>query len=645
MFARDMLRLVAAIRFIALLLTAGYALATPGEHQREQFLQAESALKAGRLADYRQLKQALSDYPLYSYLDYRELQRQLSKASNEQVEAFLNRYPDQPVTDRLRVSWLLQLGAHKDWDSYLHFYTPQISVTLQCYGIRARLQQGDRQQALQDALGLWLVGHSQPDACDPAFDQLYASSLLSSELIWERIRLAFAAQKSSLASYLARQLSAEDRNWVKRWENAHRLPTAAISQSWAQQDTPLVREILVHAIKRLASHKPEQADRHWQKLAETHQFDAAQQGAVAASIALQGALDGAPQAAAWLARVPDSAADNSIREWRVRNALLNQDWDSTLHWIDALNPAERHEDNWRYWYGYALREKGNAGDSLTAWSDLSAERSYYGFLASDQLQRNYNMNDVPLKYSKEQLAAVAQLPGIERARELYYLGKRTEARREWYNATLELPAESLQQAAVLAHNWGWHDRAIIAVSQAGYWSDLSLRFPLPHRESIFNNARQFKLDPALIYGVIRQESAFMEDARSAVGALGLMQLMPTTGRQTALAINGRFGGDSTLLQSDNNIRLGSAYLSKLMTRYNDSPVLAAAAYNAGPLRVTRWLPADRDMDASLWMELIPFKETRSYVRRVLAYATIFDWRLEQGSTRLSERLPSVHQRY
>jgi len=629
----------------ALLLCAGAVSASTTEKQREQFLKAESALKAGRLGEYRQLKSTLTEYPLYGYLEYAALRRKLSKAKPGEIESFLDLYDGQPIATRLRISWLHKLGQRKDWDNYLKFYTPQRSVTLQCYDVRARLQKGDRQEALKDALSLWLVGHSQPDACDAAFDQLYASAKISSEHIWARIRLAFANQKSSLAGYLAKRLSADDRTWVKRWQYAHKRPTAAIASDWAKQDTPLVREILVHATKRLARHKPEQAWKHWQELANSHRFSVTQHGEVMAKIALHGALDSHPQALAWLASVPEEQTTTAIREWRIRTALADKEWDSALHWINDLPESERNADNWRYWRAFALQEKGLKGDALTAYASLSSERTYFGFLAADQLQRSYQMNSVRLKFSDTEREAVEQIPGIERARELYLTGKRTEARREWYYATRALSQDDLKVAATLAHGWGWHDRAIITVSKAQHWSDLTLRFPLPHRDSIFSNARLYDLDPALIYGVIRQESAFMEDARSSVGALGLMQLMPSTGKQTARAINLRYRGQASLISSNNNIRLGSAYLNKLMTRYNGSPVLAAAAYNAGPHRVSRWLPSDGDMNASLWMERIPFKETRTYVRRVLAYATIFDWRLEQPVTRLSNRLPTVKQRY
>ncbi len=640
-----MLRYLQCFSALTLLLLAHSGYADRLDKQREQFQQAETALRAGKSAQYHKLKDSLKDYVLYSYLDYWELRARLRTAKPDQVRDFLERYRDQPVATRLRASWLHRLGRQKDWKTYLAFYTPQSSTTLQCYAVRARLRTGERKAALQEALRLWLVGRSQPDACDPAFDQLYARGMINSDLIWQRIRLAFAKQKSSLAAYLAKGLSAQDRRWVERWQLAHRRPTAAIKAAWADQDTPLVREILSHALQRLARYKPDQAWKHWEALAQEHHFSAQQRGAILHRIALNGAVSGYADAARWLAAVPAAAADSDIRQWRVRIALSQGDWNAALQRINELEPRNREEDNWRYWHARALDAGGATGDAYTEYARLSGERSYFGFLAADRLQRPYQMGDNRAPHTEQTLETVASSAGIQRARELYFTGNRLDARREWFYATRELSADQLRAAALIAHRWGWHDRAIIAAAQAKYWSDLSLRFPLPHRESIFANARRYDLDPALIYGVIRQESAFMEDAVSSVGALGLMQLMPATGKQTARALNIRYRGNAALLHSEQNIQLGSAYLNKLMTRYNGSPVLAAAAYNAGPSRVSRWLPTDQDMDATLWTELIPFRETRKYVRRVLTYATIFDWRLEQPFVRLSNRLPSVQQRY
>ena len=195
------------ISLLLALHTASASLTDQHEKSRESFVKAEAALKAGDSASFKRLKNQLTAYPLFSYLEYWQLKKNLGKARPGEVQAFLDKYADQPVADRLRISWLHKLGQRRDWSSFLKFYRPQSSTTLQCYEVRARLSTGDREQALNDTLDLWLGGHSQPDACDPAFDQLYASNKVTSRHIWERIRLAFANQKSALAGFLAKRLS------------------------------------------------------------------------------------------------------------------------------------------------------------------------------------------------------------------------------------------------------------------------------------------------------------------------------------------------------------------------------------------------------------------------------------------------------
>ncbi len=627
------------------LMQAGNGIANTIEHQRSKFIETEAALRNHQPHQFLELKKSLINYPLYSYLDYWYLRKNLSSVSGSQVSKFLDQYPEQLISNRLRTAWLHQLGKHRDWDVYLRFYQPQSSVTLQCFERRARIANGKKTQALKDSIKLWLVGHSQPEACDPIFDLLYANNLINSRLIWKRIRLAFAENKTSLALYLSKKLSKKDRRWVKRWRHAHRLPIAAFAQRWANTDTPLVREILTHASKRLARQKPEQAWNHWQKLSKKHAFTPTQHAAVIQTIALHGALQQYDEASIWLTAVPDDAVSKNIRHWRIRNALRNQQWKQVIGWIDALPASEQQDSNWVYWHAYALESLGSIEAALTKYTSLSKKRNYFGFLAADRLGRPYQMNHEQVTYPAEELEQLSQHPGIERAKELLLIGKNLEARREWAHATASLAPEVLKRFAVIASQWDWHDRAILTAAQAKFWSDLGLRFPLPYQRTIAKHAARNNLDPALVFGVIRQESAFMEDANSPVGALGLMQLMPQTAKQTARALKIPYRNNAELLDSDHNIHLGTAYLGKLLRKFNKSPVLAAAAYNAGPHRVNRWLPKDKSVPAILWIESIPYAETRSYVRRVLAYASVFDWRLGRARTQISSRMPIVQQQY
>ncbi len=611
--------------------------------QREQFITAQKALAAGKQDEFQRLKYGLKKYPLYGYLEYAGLRKNLSKTQPAEISRFLKTYQGFPITDKLYVAWLHSLGKRKQWRTYLQYYTPQKSVTLQCYQIRARLQEvpAEKKHALNQGLSLWLVGKSQPDACDKVFGQLAAAGVISRDHRWERIRRAFANRKLSLAKYIAKKLPESDRLWVARWLKMHKRPNQTLDKQWVTLDAKLVREIVVHGLKRLARSNQTEAWDHWQQLSKVHKFTGPQQNSVIHDIALFAALNHHSNAAEWLAAVPSAAVNARIRQWRVRNALLNQDWRSALLWIDVLEPVERNSHEWRYWHAVAQEKQGESKLAMQAYIDLSKDRSFYSFLAADRAQNQYQMKHEKQAVDETGLQAIRQLPAMIRARELLRAGLSLEARREWRDAIAKMDKQHLVLAANLANQWGWHDRAIATAARAKYWSDLTLRFPVSHQKLIDEAARSQSIDPAIIYGVIRQESAFMEDARSRVGALGLMQLMPGTAKLTSRSLGIRYPGKQRLLQAEHNIPLGAAYFRKMLNRYDNSPVLAAAAYNAGPHRVKRWLP-EKTLPASLWLLRIPFHETHGYVQRVLAYATVYDWRKQRPLTRLSARMPDVN---
>jgi soluble lytic murein transglycosylase len=198
----------------------------------------------------------------------------------------------------------------------------------------------------------------------------------------------------------------------------------------------------------------------------------------------------------------------------------------------------------------------------------------------------------------------------------------------------------LQLAAVLAYRWQWYDRAIVTLAQSGHKDDLDLRFPFAYQEQVLSSAKRHQIDPAWVYGVVRQESAFMPDARSRAGAMGLMQLLPRTARITARLLRIPMRSKYELLEAEKNLHLGSGYLKRMLDENNGNQILATASYNAGPQRVKQWLP-DTDMPADLWVEMIPFSETRDYVRNVMAYTAIFDQRLDGNLIPLSKRMPAV----
>jgi soluble lytic murein transglycosylase len=632
-------------RVWVLLLAALCAVAAnpdPLDAQREQFLEARRALHENRIEDYKRLAGRLRDYPLYPYLQFDDLRNRLNRADEEEVNRFLTAYAGEPVAHRLREDWLYTLARNQRWRLFLRYYRPPASIDLQCYGLQARLKTGEKEGVVKDILTIWMSGESRPKACDPPFKFLADSGRLGKEQLWARIRLAMKANHPALAGYLAKRLPEQDQAWVKLWREAHVQPSQTLTDPRLGADTPLAREIILHALHRIARFDPAQAHEKWPAIRDRHDFNAEDIAALEGYIALEAAVKHLPQAHAWLVALPPAASDKPIREWRIRSAIDQHDWAAVRKHITALPAHEQARDEWRYWYAHALEKTGERKQAKRRYAELAKQRSYYGFLAADILRWPYTMGNRPITYDETRLHTLRQRPGLVRARELYRADLLSDARREWAYAIRAMSRDELMLASVLAGQWGWHDRAILTVARTGNYDDLKLRFPLDHVDSVNRHARNARLDAGQVLAVIRQESAFNRDARSAAGAMGLMQLMPGTGRLMAQRHGIPFAGTGTLLDADKNIQLGTRYLRRMMERFDGNPVLATASYNAGPNRVERWLPGDGSEQAAIWVAAIPFRETRTYVQRVFAYAAIYDWRMQRTITPLKKRMPPVY---
>ena len=638
---RQILSLITGIMCLLAAAPCVPAAEDPLAEDRARFLDARKALDENRLSDYRRLAAQLEDYPLYPYLQFWKLQSRLRHASTREVSAFIDLHEADLLGKRLRRSWLYTLARRKDWPRFLETYREPQPAKLQCYRLQALLHTGKTDNITPAALELWLVGKSQESACDPVFAWLDKQDLITKDLLWQRIRLAMDNGNASLAGYLAKRLPEQDRAWVTLWRAARSRPAQTLKDPLLAKDTPRAREIILYSLRRIAGSDAPQAQRKWADLKADYQFTPEEVAQLEKKIALSATWQNQPEAHEWLVAVPAAAVDDKVREWRIRTALASEDWPAVLEHIQALPAEEAHREEWRYWKSRALEHSGQRLPAMDGLSRLAKERDYHAFLAADLLRWPYEMGNRPLAVDPAAVQALGNRPGFVRARELYRAELLTDARREWYHETSELSGEELKLAATLAQQWGWHDRAILTVARSGDYSDLQLRFPLDHQAEVERYADSYRLQPGHIFAVIRQESAFNKDARSHAGAMGLMQLMPKTGKATARSNNIPLSSTSKLYEPDKNIRIGSAYLRKVMDKYDDSIVLASAAYNAGPHRVQRWLPEEDEQSAASWIALIPFTETRKYVQRVLAYTAIYDWRMEQPVTPLWKRMPRV----
>lgn len=611
--------------------------------QRTTFKDAEQALQKGKTNLYRKLKTSLKDYPLYPYLEYEELQRRISSTKDSQISKFLERHANTPLAGMLRSSWLNHLARNGRWKTFLQFYQPSSSTKRSCRYLHALIKTGRRQEALRQVEPLWLHGRSQPSVCDPVFDIWRQAGMLTTALTWQRIELALEARQTRLARYLGRFLPQQERPWLERWLEVYRNPKQVLQQKAFLGTHPYKGQILLHGIKRLARKDGFAAYQGWRILKERYAFSPEQQAEAERALAFALIRDQHPDTLDYLANSPPGRADLSLHEARIRAALMYRDWARVLEWIKDLPEGYRSSERWTYWRARALEAQGQTADANRLYRRVSKERSYYGFLAADRLGGDYYLDHIPLEIRDQVLASqISALPGIQRARELYALGRLVPARREWQAVTRNMGDRKLQAASKLAHDWGWHDRAIFSLARTGYWDDLELRFPLKHRQHVERQAKGQRLESAWVFAVLRQESAFISDARSHAGALGLMQLMPRTAHQMMRKLPRRPSGPvkKLLLQPDMNIRLGTAYLRQVLNELGQHTILATAAYNAGPHRVKSWLP-EQDTPADLWVETVPFKETRTYLRRVMAYTVIYEQRLGLKPMRLQQRMPPV----
>ena len=612
-------------------------------NQRYQFQEAERALKQGRISRYRQLEKQLRDYPLHPYLEYTELTRRLGKAQPGEVKSFINDNADSPLAVRLQSRWLRSLARQGEWQLLVDNFTSTKDRDLLCSYATALLKVGEAQRAYAITEGLWLTGRSLPRRCDTPINAWKQSGLLTNELLWQRIRLAMQSGQVKLARHLAEDLPKEQRHWVTVWSEVRRDPTylVKVNSQFSKQRPEVLGWITVYGLRRMARKDPVQAASIWQTLRRQHHFSIDDQERIERRLALALLNESTAEASQWLRTLNLNMLNDKVVSLHFYSAMRDQDWDTALEWLERLTLGQQHTPQWRYWRGRVMEAKGHLEEARAIYLLNGDERSYYSFLAADRAGHRYQFANNPLVYQDSELESVEALPAIQRARELYAIKRAADARREWNYAIQRMPHPQLLKAAKLADTWGWHDRAISTLAQAKYWDDLELRFPLAHQQQVLNQSAKQQINPAWAYAIIRQESAFTADARSHAGALGLMQLMPRTARDTARSLRVSKPRKRDILQIDTNIQLGVGYLKKVQDRYNGHPVLATAAYNAGPTNVRRWLPDNGTVAADIWIETVPFKETRDYLKRVLTYTVIYEQRLGRQPKSLLERMTPI----
>ena len=637
-------RLAHRAAFVAALLLPLAVHADAIEGQRQQFRQAYITARQGGDA-WRAQATGLENYPIYPYLEAASLTRDLRQLDPGRVQSYLDRYPDLIPASDLRRDFLLELARRQDWNTFAAMYRPGLGDALTCDALLGRLSRGEKLDFQKDLSDLWSKP-SLPAACNGVLIAAHDEGLLTNERLWARIQAAADAGQPNSIGLMAGWLPPSDGAEANAMAQALRDPGSAASAASSWPVTPRYQQAAATAVQRLARRQSGQADTAWQTLQPRFAFTEQQRGAVLNALALYHATDFDEQALERLAALPPGAQSDGTREWRVRVALSRQDWTAALAALDALGTTQKQDGEWRYYRARTLEALNRHDEAQSLWRTLAQEPTFFGFLSADRIGTSYAICPSQMATDAVREDALLNLPGLRRAFELYAVGMQKEGRREWTQALAGSDTQTLRLAANLAYRNGWYDRAVFGLSSGDALRLYEQRFPLASQDGVVTQSQQAGIEPAWAYGIIRAESAWMSDARSGADARGLMQLVPGTASIVASKNGLPWAGAESLYDGPTNIQLGTRYLAQMAARYNGAPWLASAAYNAGPNKLDQWLGQRGSLPPDLFIASIPYKETREYVARVMAFSVIYDWRLN-GSRVVSmeTRIPPIGTNY
>jgi soluble lytic murein transglycosylase len=605
-------------------------------NQRQLYRESLDLIRKGRWKSFAKHRQQLTDYPLYPYLIYADLIADIRYSRRDKIAQYLSDYEGTVKAQHLRNKWLEYLAKRNYWTTFIEFYSRnEASTKHQCqyeYARFNRLQGEAQQQALESALTLWNVGESQPKECDRLFSLLVTEKKITEPVAWQRFNKALLNHQYVLARYLQRYLKSNQyKTLAKHYYEVDRNPQLVSDFSGFNLHSDEELRIIEHGLVHLARKNSHATLKAWSHYQQTHEFIHAARSKIVSAI-----IKGLYQqkfstiADAYFVdhlQLLNETTQGTLTEWRIRQALQQRDWLAVQLWIERLPKAKREATVWRYWAIRSMEAEASTTEDprlqeMTA--SLAKERDFYGFLASEKLDKEYSLNHNPVLIDEDRINSIKVQPAMQRARELFFHRDALDANREWHQATSGFTYQDWLATAIIASQWQWHDKAIASLGQARYWDDIEIRFPLAYPEAIDSASSKTGIANYLLLALARQESAFNPIATSSAGAMGLMQLMPATAKGTARKYKIPYRNKRQLHSPEINVPIASQYYLSLLERYNNNRILASAAYNAGPRRVDQWLSKSAGkLPYDIWIELIPYNETRSYVRNILMYSIIY----------------------
>jgi soluble lytic murein transglycosylase len=591
--------------------------------QRKLFLQAEKTLQKNDRKRFMELQAQLKNYCLYPYLQYRDLTNRLQALPNQEIQTFIQKYPDSPLTKNLYLDWIETLATQDQWQDLATYYDEKLSDTAQtCHYLRTQLMFDYTDMIDQKLKDLWLVGYSQPDACDPIFEYGLTFHKIDTTMIWQRIQLSLDKHNPSFVEYLATRLPDTEQKKTELLLTIYNNPYL-LNDFTPDNDTEFNTFLFYYGIIQLAIQNPEQAINLLEKFKDTIPLSEQQLTKIHTTIRDTIVRKGPEHGIAWLTNLPLDHLLPIIQQWQLQKSVGEQDWLNLITLFKESSPTLQTQPKWRYWYARSLEQQQNHEEAKILFNQLAKERHYYGLLSAHHLQQPLPINNKPLPITEAEYRTILKNPHIECAYELYALTRAAQGDAEWKAALKNMTEKERYNAARIAAAMKWPNVALLTTRTFAYDNDLTLRFPVLYQPLINKLGRKYNIPPALIFAMIRQESAYHPEAVSSSGALGLMQLMPNTAAYIAEKIHHPKPSKEMLHNANINIQLGSAYLDYLFAQHAEHPLVAIASYNAGPNRVKQWLPQTHALPADVWVETIPWQEPRNYVKHVFTYTMIY----------------------
>jgi soluble lytic murein transglycosylase len=621
---------------------SGAAAAAPEDPVIQEFRAALQRIR--RHAPDLEDSPALQAYVIYDYLVAARLRRDLAASPGEDqdraVDEFLRAHAGQPVTVALKHDWLLSLARRKRWDWFLPRSQDANDPQVICDRLTGRLATGSTAGLAQEVLARWILPQRQPDECDGVFTWLHTQAVLTPELAENRTRAALAADNPRLAREFVGDVPAPRSAPLLQWIQLLEAPAAGVALLAINPGTPVEPDALIAGFSRLSIADYPDASRLLPTLLERPGLTTAAQTRLRRAAALGAAYARAPDAVSAFAAVPADAGDVQVQEWRARAALWAGDFSQALAWIGAMPATLAVQPRWRYWRARALAATSGAAAAAGAFGEIAGMRDYYGYLAADRLQQTYNLNIHPSPEDLEAQTALSLQPGMIRAHALFDCDLADEAAAEWAVVVGSTAPAVKVQAAHLASRWGWYAQTIAVLAQAGEWNDVPLRYPRPYAAEVAQAANDAGVPDDWLFAIMRQESLFRKDAVSRADARGLMQMQPATAAAVARRWRLPAPARDELFDPSVALRLGADHVHELLEKYRGQLAPSLAAYNAGPNSVARWLPND-PKSADVWIENIPYAETRGYIQHILEHIVAFAAMRGAAPTRLTALLPDV----